>query len=334
MTDIPHPNNVQWGRIVREGGWSYQITPRDACTLSISTKGEDLTAPEYIIWCYVQRLAAYGSSSRTLHKIVKWHSQPINPIWAWPNDRNLAVNVHGGLAAPWRNRANRIYQQEQRLPDNRRTYTSTAQLQRRRQNIATLNALIAGDENIWRTQVPGNIKLAVHEVLTGQVGNMCPGYTDFANEVVTRRHRDRRVPLGGGIRPDGRRTPRNYFIEAPSLRGRSVRIISPSGESSVGKRRRNFPPRNFTALGDEGADLAVAAAQQENIPEDQTSESRASGQPSPNPENNVRITASSVPDAGEQTVQRYNVLNQHELRQSIDDWANEIEELLTTVDPV
>lgn len=341
MPNIPHPDYFTFGRIVMQGSnVNYQITARDACTLAVSVQTEDLYAPEYVLWCYIQRQAArLRSTGWPLWRTVMLHSQPINPSWAYPERRYQGlVRQLGGIMSVWNGKVRRIWERESSLPEREREHFHPSRIRRRRNGITKIQNLLSESreerDNAWQTGVPANIKLAVIAVLSGQVGNTCPGKTDFANLPSTAARRDA-TRLGGGTRRDGRRVLGNYFIVEPPLPGR-VDIVSANGETSLNKRRNSFPITESRTLADFNIELGEAGAITESLPdEDLVAQSSTETQDdSVPPRNNITIVGNSVPDASQQTIQRYTVLDEQELRQSIDDWAAEIEDLLTTIEPV
>ncbi len=334
MPDIPHPSRTTWGKIVANGVADYQITTRDACTVAISSQFEDRTAPQYIIWCYVQRKMAGTWVNKTFHETVMFHSQPINPVWAWPDNWNsVAANGGANYRSAW-NRVNRYWLKVQRGEPVHQSWTTgfeQSRIEARRTRISKISRLVQGDEAEW-ARVPQNIKAAVYMILTGQVGNVCPGFTDFAAGTLQsiRNWTGRKAQLGGA---PGRG---NFFISSPPLpSGRTVHILSPDGTSSINKRIRSFPSSGGSDLGDFDTSFVSDESQIAQInqrSEDSQEASSSSTQPGPS-QNNILVTADGVPNAQE-TVQRYSHMDRRRLMTYIDNWAEEIEDLLTTVDPV
>ncbi len=74
--------DIGLGKIkTRDGRYSYQLRQEDLLWLARSLQGESRSESgrKAVMWCYAQRMASRNLTS--LKKLVKAHSQPINPKW-------------------------------------------------------------------------------------------------------------------------------------------------------------------------------------------------------------------------------------------------------------
>lgn len=326
---IPHPKNVRWGKIVANGIPDYQITARDVCTLAMSSQFEDGSAPQYVIWCYINRKCTNKWKRHPLHRIVQFHSQPINPLWAWPDNWDLASRNGGAWQErAWR-RINRYwvrFRRGEQVHQSWRNGFQQRKIDARIRRITQINNLIRGSEQEW-ARIPTNIKAAVYMILRGEVGNACPRLTDFAAGTVAKiqNWRGRKPQLGS------RAGRGNFFIEDPSLPSeRFVQVISPNGVSSISKRVLSFPTNGNYETGDFSTEPTMMAAQTE-AGENETNNPDSSTSTGSGGSNEIIVATQGVPDS-EQTVQRYVHLDRRQLMSHIEDWAQEIEDLLTAFD--
>lgn len=153
------PTIDQLGSIKTKDGWIYKITPDDVLWLARSSAFEGGNH-EAVLWTYAQRLANHRGAS--LMKLVRAHSQPVNPIWA-------SLDAPGCLKHPEKCTASQLA---------RRAQASSAP---------------------WETLKSAPVVLAWAQ---SKVPNNAPRSTDFADQTVgssfLHRHPDSKMVLDAG----------------------------------------------------------------------------------------------------------------------------------------
>jgi len=179
----------------------YPINATDVAYLAVASQHEEPWAPVYPTWCMIQRFATYygrGIGGRNISRCVKNFSQPVNERWAWPSRQRAVFHPRTGeMLPPGVTRASIDAGMGDRVSGTfkSRYYwhrvhlgTATAAMRRsiapdrlrdRRENIARIRGIIAGQEEHWN-RVSQNIRSAVDAICRGSCGNPIPGLNNFA----------------------------------------------------------------------------------------------------------------------------------------------------------
>jgi hypothetical protein len=346
---VEHPATQTFGKIIAEGV-EYQIRWTDVVWLTVSAWKEDHRSPEIQAWCIIQRFVAHKQRGifNTLEKEVKRFSQPVNPAWAYPNNRQTAIDF-GGSSNAWEKANAKLKANDASV--------SVAKQQARKNNLSQIVRIIQDgtsrnyNSEVW-TGIPRNVRQAVNEICRGQVGNPIPRLTDFASyRKIREAHRERGTWRGRSTvmigsfdsssatyKINDERERGNIFvydalpISGWALPGYKMLIRSPDGYTDSSQNRaKAYPPRgNPVEINNIQVDDPIeVSANLVGV----TRRPVTTGAGSTRGTGSVALPLQVIPDAPPKSLEIYNILSQEKMDEAIEKWAGQVESYLTALIP-
>jgi len=263
----PFPQDIQLGKVHAEPGAGgspprsfpvsgYQITPKDVFFLVVASAFEESRAPVYPCWLMIQRyvfkyptFSQYGG----LWALVERFSQPVNPIWAYPeiaDQRQIRLAINN-----W-TRVGRVPSPNARLSNGRPDPLFVDRVNARIDNINKIQGMLNGDRSIWNS-LSSRSRDTVLSVCLGMLDSPVKGLDDFAAPFIVRNNLEMRAGLsleeisthlstrvdgriGGVILTRGANgSLGNSYVRDSSIEHPDVFIIGPNGQDS--RRATNHP---------------------------------------------------------------------------------------------